>query len=174
MNDHSILRREADILPRKDASTWDRFVQRYPRSLIYQTASWRNAIEQAFPHIQGDFLVIKDADSREILAGLPIYTVNSWILGRRLVSVPFAPIGVPLVADNEHAKTLVRTLMALKVAKRAKYIDIRLRAKSAPYTDTGLFTNSDYVHHFIVIEGDSKSLFSRLARTSVQRGEEGH
>ncbi|HVB58576.1 MAG TPA: hypothetical protein VNE63_19405 [Candidatus Acidoferrales bacterium] len=82
-----------------EEAAWDDFVSQHPRGLVYHRASWKRAIEQAFPHIRGRFLALRDSSTGAIRAGLPIYTVKSWLLGNRAVSVPFASFCEPLISS---------------------------------------------------------------------------
>ena len=86
------------LLPDETAE-WDAFVARHPLGLVYHLSAWTRVLETAFPHIQGRFLVLKDGADGSIRAGLPVYTVKSWLLGRRVISVPFASFCDPLVSS---------------------------------------------------------------------------
>jgi hypothetical protein len=86
---------------------WDDFVLRHPLGSLYHTSEWKRVIEKAFTHIRGRFLVLRDGDSEEILGGLPVYRVSSWLLGRHLVSVPFATVCDPLVTTVQEWNVLV-------------------------------------------------------------------
>jgi hypothetical protein len=62
----------------------------HPLGLVYHLSAWKFVLDDTFPHIRGKFLVLSDAATGEIQAGLPVYAVKSWLLGNRTVSVPFA------------------------------------------------------------------------------------
>src|ERR1700691_3462068 len=79
---------------------WDAFVTRHPLGLVYHLSSWQKVLDSAFEHIRGQFLVLRD-ERGEIQAGLPIYTVKSWLLKDRTVSVPFATMCDPLISSKQ-------------------------------------------------------------------------
>jgi hypothetical protein len=41
---------------------WEAFVLRHPLGSIYHTSEWKKVIEQAFSHIRGRFLVLREGD----------------------------------------------------------------------------------------------------------------
>src|ERR1700691_2956737 len=78
----------AQWLSQDQEPEWDTFVLRHPLGSVYHTSEWKRVIQQGFRHIRGRFLVLREGEAGRILAGLPIYSVSSWLLGNRLVSIP--------------------------------------------------------------------------------------
>src|SRR5207248_7891612 len=91
-------------LEREEDDLWDAFVVRHPHGLIYHRACWRRVLEEAFPHIRGRFLALCDGATGEMAAGMPVYTVKSWMLGNRVVSLPYATVCDPLITDGSQFK----------------------------------------------------------------------
>ena len=79
-----------EITPMR-AEEWDRFVTNHPHGWITHLSEWSLVLEKSFPHMKGHYFTINDHDG-DICAALPIYEVNSWLLGKRLVSTPFCHI----------------------------------------------------------------------------------
>ena len=75
-------------------SEWDSFVARHLWGSLYHTSEWKRVIEQAFPHIRGGFVVLREGAHGEIRAGLPVYRVKSWLLGKRLENGTVVPLVV--------------------------------------------------------------------------------
>ena len=90
---------------------WDSFVETHPSGSIYHLSGWKKVLEESFKHITGEILAICEEDSSEIVAGLPLYLVNSKITGKRYVSSPFANFCDPLTSDPEDAKLLLTILL---------------------------------------------------------------
>src|SRR5687768_17581734 len=84
-----------------EMSRWDRFVLDHSQGLIYHSTLWKNALENAFPHVKGHFLAETEPETGKIKSGIALYTVSSWLLGPRLISIPFATLGEPLVETAE-------------------------------------------------------------------------
>src|SRR6476661_1370625 len=105
-----------------DEPRWDAFVVRHRNGLIYHRGCWRRVLEEAFPHIRGRFLALVDRGTDEIVAGMPVYTVRSWLLGNRVVSLPFATFCDPLIDDEAqfeilwpHVQDLYRRVHARRI-----------------------------------------------------------
>ena len=75
---------EAVWLNPEDYSHWDAFVENHPLGLAYHSSSWKKTLERAFKHIKGHFLALRTAGSGEIVAGVAVYSIKSWLLGNRM------------------------------------------------------------------------------------------
>ena len=147
---------------------WDAFVRRNPRGSIYHTTEWKAVIEQAFPHIRGRFLVLREGEAGSIQAGLPAYQVNSWLLGHRLVSIPFATVCDPLVSTVAEWAALAPALDAERIHTRSRRSEVRatLRAQQVPPT---FERESLFRHHELALDGDFDALCKRFDKQSVRQ-----
>lgn len=159
----------AILLNRSDDPAWDAFIQGRSTSLVYHTTGWRNALESAFPHIRGYFFVIRNETNQQIVAGLPVYSVKSWLTGRRLVSVPFAPISDPVASTSAEVSQLVSRAMELEREEGAKYLEVRVTHGGQLFSETPLKQTSSYLHHYIALKGDPQATFRSFSRTAVQQ-----
>src|SRR5262245_12400266 len=87
-------------LPESDFAEWDEFVQHHEWGLVGHLSGWKRAIEETFAHIRGQVLVLRSSDTGAILAGIPVYEVESRFVGNRTVSIPFATLCDPLVSSR--------------------------------------------------------------------------
>ena len=55
-----------------------------------------------------------------------VYTVRSWILGKRMVSVPLASYVDPLVTESTHLLALANFVARARREERCKSVEIRL------------------------------------------------
>ncbi len=147
---------------------WDSFVLRHPSGSIYHTTEWKRAMEQAFPHIRGRFLVLREVESGQILAGLPVYRVNSWLLGSRIVSIPFATVCDSLVSTAEEWSVLAAELEKERARTNSKKVEIRaaLNGGSLPPLFAG---QSYFVHHELSLDTDFEDLCRRFDKQSVRQ-----
>src|ERR1043165_8425904 len=88
-------------------------------------SAWKFVLEDTLPHIRGKFLVLSDAATGEIQAGLPVYAVKSWLLGNRTVSVPFASFCDPLISRPEDLSILLEEIHDFARRSRSRRIEIR-------------------------------------------------
>jgi CelD/BcsL family acetyltransferase involved in cellulose biosynthesis len=156
------------LLPDETAE-WDRFVARHPLGLVYHLSAWTRVLETAFPHIQGRFLVLRDGGDGSIRAGLPVYTVKSWLLGRRVISVPFASFCDPLVSSAAEFDLLLPHLEQLQRSTKSRLLEVRLTRTAGQLADRRFTLSSGYKHHYLRLDTDCDSLFESFAKTSIRQ-----
>lgn len=155
-------------LSKAQESEWDAFVSEHPLGSVYHTTEWKAAIEQGFPHIRGRFLVLREAESGRMCAGLPIYRVSSWLLGSRLASVPFATVCDPLVTSQEQWSVLAPELEAERCRTRSKKFVIRAALREGPVPE--VFTSqSHFRHHTLTLDSDFEALCRKFDKSSVRQ-----
>ncbi len=156
------------LLPEETAE-WDGFVARHPLGLVYHLSAWTRVLETAFPHIQGRFLVLRDGGDGSIRAGLPVYTVKSWLLGRRVISVPFASFCDPLVSSAAEFDLLLPHLEELQRSTKSRLLEVRLTRTAGQLADSRFTLSSGYKHHYLPLDTDCDSLFESFAKTSIRQ-----
>lgn len=147
---------------------WDAFVTRHPLGLVYHLSSWQRVLENAFEHIRGRFLVLRDGGG-QIQAGIPIYTVNSWLLGNRIVSVPFATVCDPLVSTKEEFSLLWPAIEDASRKHRSQRIEIRTRRLGKDCIPAPLTANARYKHHYLPLGENTDVLFRSFHQSCVRR-----
>ncbi len=139
---------------RKDSSITSRHGKKYSKS--------------AFGHIRGRFLVLKDG-SGQIQAGLPVYTVKSWLLKDRTVSVPFATICDPLVSTQEEFNLLWPAIEDVSGKQGSRRIEIRTRRISTDCMPAFLRASARYKHHYLPLSQNTDALFRSFSQSCVRR-----
>jgi hypothetical protein len=146
---------------------WDAFVYRHELGLVYDLSVWKRMLEDAFPHIQGRFLTLRDNKSGQIVAGLPVYRVRSWLLGNRIVSVPFASVCNPLVSSESQLDLLLPEVIEEYRRNRCRRLEIRMTEATQQLSHPPLSRIARFKHHFLPLEKDPDKLFAGFAKTSV-------
>jgi len=154
------------IDPVKDPQ-WDPFVLEHPYGLICHTSKWKTVLEKSFPHMKGHYFVIKDASS-QITAALPIYVVKSWLLGTRLVSIPFATISDLLISDEDDFNKLWHSVLDYSNSVRTKNIELKTLFSSQMIKDDHLDRVSYYKHHYLEIDRKPIELKKKFHKKSVK------
>lgn len=147
---------------------WDAFVTRHPLGLVYHTSAWQKVLESAFGHIRGRFLVLRDG-AGQIQAGLPVYSVNSWLLKNRTVSVPFATMCDPLISAKEDFDLLWPAIEEASGKNRNQRIEIRARRVSADFMPAHLMASDRYKHHYLALDKNPDALFRSFSQSCVRR-----
>jgi hypothetical protein len=148
---------------------WDEFSRAHPFGLICHSPGWRNFLEGCFRHIRGYCLVRVAQSSGEFRAGLPVYLVDSPVIGRRLVSIPFASLCDPLVSSTGDFNALVGAALEIMRKHRAQFLEIRA-LKSAPMLkDERLGISIYYKTHSLRLESSPGDLMKSFDRTCVRQ-----
>ncbi len=147
---------------------WDAFVTRHPLGLVYHLSAWQRVLESAFRHIRGRFLVLRDGGG-QIQAGLPLYTVKSWLLKDRTVSVPFATMCDPLISTQEEFSLLWPAIEEASAKNRSQRIEIRTRRTSTDCIPVRLTASQRYKHHYLSLDKNPDALFRSFSQSCVRR-----
>jgi hypothetical protein len=156
-----------EILRAEAAPEWDAFAYRHPLGTVYHLSSWRRMIEQAFPHIRGRYLVLRDPDDGEIRAGLPVYAVKSWLLGNRMVSVPFASFCDPLVSSAEELSGFLPAVHQLLREQNCRSLSVRSLATRLDMEAYFGCPESVYKHHYLPLDRSPEKLYASFAKSSI-------
>ena len=154
------------LSPAREAE-WDEFVGRHELGLVYNLSSWKKTLEDAFPHISGRFLALRENTSGQIVAGMPVYRVRSWLLGNRIVSVPFASFCNPLVSDDWQLSLLLPEVLEEYQRNRSDRLEIRMTEATRQLSHPLLSRTARYKHHYLSLDKDPDQLFASLAKSSI-------
>ncbi len=110
-----------DISKTADAD-WDDFVRQHPDGTIYHLSAVHKVIYDTFGH---ETLYLCARRRGEIVGGLPIVHMKSWIFGNMMVSVPFFNYGGILCREEEARQALLQSAAALARKHKVSYIEFR-------------------------------------------------
>lgn len=147
---------------------WDSFVFQHPNGWLTNTSDWQNVIEKTFKHIKGYRLILVDHDTADIYAGISVYTVSSYLTGKRLVSIPFGTICDPLVDKKEHFDKLLEGIIAFKEKKGCDYFELRSSFKNDLLNHGELAEKAFYVQHYLNVQSPDE-LFKKFHRTCTRQ-----
>jgi hypothetical protein len=148
---------------------WDEFVEQHPDGWIYHLSAWHRVLLKSFGHIKGQCLaIIKDADDR-IIAGLPLFTVSSWLTGKRMVSAPFSTLITPLTGKYEQIPLLLSNAQGLCSRNRCSRLEIRNMKSYAGVLPVGFLEVSCFKHHAIDLSQPVEALYKKLDRSCIRQ-----
>jgi FemAB-related protein (PEP-CTERM system-associated) len=138
-------------------SQWDRYVLDHPHASPFHLTAWKKTIEEAFGY-RPYYLAAFDTEIRGLL---PLFLVRNPIIGKALISAPFAVYGGILADDArvrsllyEHAKELGQRL-------NVDYIEFR---NGWPEQSGGPPNVSRYVTFSQPVEPDEAALLAALPK----------
>jgi len=101
---------------------WREFVLRHPRSSVFHTPEWLEALRRTY-----GFAPVAYTTSRvaSVSCGIPFCAVDSWLTGRRLVSLPFSDHCQPLVETGVECDELLEALRDDSHQRGWRYVQLR-------------------------------------------------
>jgi FemAB-related protein (PEP-CTERM system-associated) len=103
---------------------WDHFIASHPQATPFHSTAWIRALQKTFHYGNRSFYAER---SGRITGVLPLFLVANWIVGRCLISTPFADYGGVCAEDEESADVLVARAMEIAVAEKADFLELRHR-----------------------------------------------
>lgn len=155
------------IDPSRD-KRWDVFVESHPWGWICQTSAWGKLLEQCFKHIKGYYLVLFDGNDN-IKAGLPIFSVESWLMGKRMVSIPHATLCDPLVSNPVEMEQLVGAAITLSNKLGMAQIEVRTLMSGPLFCDERFDSLNYFKHHYLPLVSDPEQLKKSFHRSCVRQ-----
>lgn len=144
---------------------WRSFLQRHPRASLFHSEVWLEALRRTYGYQPVVFTT--SAPEEELQNGLLFCQVNSWLTGKRLVSVPFSDHCEPLVRGPGDLDSLLRRLDAEVISRKIRYAEIR---PTHPLdVEISHVSSSAYCSHQLNLRPELTSLFKNLHKDSVQR-----
>lgn len=112
---------------------WPEFLERHPKASMFHTPGWLNTLRLSYGY---EPVVLTTSPPRsELNNGVALCYVNSWLTGRRLVSLPFSDHCDPLIDTGADAECLADDLRYRLHKEHCDYIELR---PTAPILDADL------------------------------------
>ena len=111
-----------ELDPCKDAR-WPRFLLCHPDASVFHTPGWLEALQRTYDYEPVVYTTAPPC--RELINGQVFCRVNSWLTGRRLVSVPFSDHAALLMSEADDLESLLSHLRERVDKESCKYVEIR-------------------------------------------------
>ena len=144
---------------------WTRFVESHPKASIFHTSGWLKALRETYGYRPVAF--VDAAPGREIQNGQVYCIVNSWVTGKRLVSVPFSD-HTALLSGNAESEAILEFLKTLVDRDEYRYIEIRPLG-SHTLQGTPLSVSARFMLHSIPLDTNLSEIYARFHKDCVQR-----
>jgi hypothetical protein len=160
-----LVREVYRIHPLQD-SRWSDLVRRHPRSSVFHDGAWLQALRMTYGYEPIALTTSTPCDQLE--NAIVFSSVNSWLTGRRWVSLPFSDHCEPLVEHFDQLQGLLSDMPVWLRNERLRYIEIR-----PTFALTGLGTHwqswNTYCLHQLDLQPDLNTLFKNCHKSSTQR-----
>jgi CelD/BcsL family acetyltransferase involved in cellulose biosynthesis len=153
------------IEPQRDRR-WDELVKRHPRSSVFHSTAWLEALSRTYQY--RPIAYTTSAAGQKLENGIVCCQVESWLTGRRLVSLPFSDHCEPLVDFEDDLEAIAFAMMEEARRGRWRYLEMR------PLRPFDIVTSLQhatvrYTLHQLDLEPDISTLFRNCHRSSTQR-----
>lgn len=155
----------SEVDPLQD-SRWEGFLQRHPQASVFHSSAWLEAVRRTYGYKPIAYTTAPPGAALQ--NGLVFCRVESWLTGRRLVSLPFSDHCEPLLDTAADPQIFLRALEQEFGHERWRYIEIR--PVNPLVGATGLFHSASvYCFHQIDLRPNLDTLFHNFHKDSVQR-----
>jgi len=147
---------------------WSALLRQHSAASIFHTPSWLDALRRTYGY--EPVVLTTSAPGTELTNGLAFCRINSWLTGRRLVSLPFSDHCEPLVTGPEEFEHVLCSLED-SGCKQFKYIEVRPQSPLGPglETHTGFVKNKTFYFHRLDLRPGLDELFRGFHKNCVQR-----
>jgi CelD/BcsL family acetyltransferase involved in cellulose biosynthesis len=153
------------IEPLKDPR-WDEFLRRHSHASVFHSSQWLQALSRTYGY---EPIALTTAPAGKPLDNaIVLCRVESWLTGRRLVSLPFSDHCEPLVDTTEDLDILSAALKQEFEDSRYDYLEVRPLRPSALSLALDRILVS-YAFHQLNLEPDLDVIFSNFHKSSTQR-----
>lgn len=143
---------------------WNEFLQRHSRSSAFHSTAWLTALSQTYGYRPVAFTTSPAFEQLD--NGMIFCQVESWLTGRRLVSLPFSDHCEPLVDTQEERQIFAAALE--KEVGRWRYLELR-PLQSFDITTSMCNHRVNYSFHQLDLRPDLDEIYERFHKNSTQR-----
>jgi hypothetical protein len=145
---------------------WQEFLSVHPRASVFHTPAWLEALRRTYGY--QPMVLTTNPPETGLTNGLVLCRIDSWLTGRRLVSVPFSDHCEPLVEDEAQLHSLVSALKTELNASGSKYLE--LRPVTPPEAGPMYLQEADaFCLHRLDLAPSLDQLFREFHKDCVQR-----
>ena len=146
---------------------WDSLLETSDQTNFFQTAAWARVLVESYGYRPLYFTLVENGR----LGGLlPVMEVDSWLTGRRGVSLPFSDLCHPVTSDHEVFKRIFEAAVAH--GRRAGWKYLELRGGARFLSDQPAY--SHYLVHTLELSSDEaevRKLFKSNALRNIRKAE---
>ena len=167
MSRESLSSSQISIFNPLERSDWDALVSRFPQCSFFHTSAWLKVLNETYGYLP---IAIALTDQNTTRALTVFMEVDSWLTGKRGVSLPFTDECQPLLFDESDLLILLDQVYALAAKRNWKSLETR----SAPGLEKNALPSLVHYTHKLSLNPDPKSLFSQFStsnRRAVRKAE---
>jgi len=133
---------------------------------IFHTRGWLKALQRTYGYTPS--ALTTSAPDQPLTDALVFCRVDSWLTGRRLISLPFSDFCEPLAATSEVLLPLIAGLQRIAATEHHKYIELRPLTQF-PAPPPGFQISQSFYHHQLDLRPGAPSVYERFHKDCIQR-----
>jgi FemAB-related protein (PEP-CTERM system-associated) len=142
----------------QDHAAWDRFVEQHPHGSPFHQIAWKQSVEKTFGY-EPRYILVEEGG--EIEAVLPLFFVKNLLMGRALISTPFAVYGGILSRSDAAREALVQAARRIGEELKVNFVELR---NAYPEQCSGLANITRYVTFTQEIGPDAAAIMEAIPR----------
>ena len=149
-----------------ESPQWEDLVERHPSASVFHTTNWLKTLNRVYGYKPIVYTTCRPGT--DLTHGIVFSHVDSWLTGRRFVSLPFADHCEPLVESASELGEILGFLRDTLRQARLRYVEIRpLRSELA--VEPGMHGSAFYWLHVLRLHPSLEDLFRGFNKKSIQR-----
>jgi CelD/BcsL family acetyltransferase involved in cellulose biosynthesis len=149
-----------------DDPRWAALVESHPRSSVFHGLKWLRALKNVYGY--QPVVVTTCAAGRRLTNGIVFCLIDSWLTGRRFVSLPFSDHCDPLIDSQAELDALLVHMRQRVLEGKFKYVEIR-PISNQPSAETGFGEGVRYFFHRLDLRPRAEELVRNFHKSCVQR-----
>lgn len=148
---------------------WAELVKRHPKASVFHTVPWLQTLRRTYGY--EPVAVTTSSPTEELKNGLAFCRIDSWLTGRRLVSLPFSDHCEPLCDSTADLNFMMRYLQTVLEEQKWKYLEIRPVDWDFNRLGDGISCqpSTTYCLHRVDLRPGLDEVFRGLDKDSIQR-----
>jgi CelD/BcsL family acetyltransferase involved in cellulose biosynthesis len=145
---------------------WDGFLRTHPRASLFHSSGWLRALATTYGYRP---VAYTTSGFDEPLRNAAVFCeIESWMTGKRLVSLPFSDHSDWLVDQKEDSRSIWEALQQSMQQQRWRHIELRpLRPIGMPVWPG--HTRVKYSFHALDLRPNLETIFTNFHKSSIQR-----
>jgi len=157
----------AVVDPTRD-SRWESIISRFGKASVFHSAAWSRVLCESYGYVP--LFVVAEIES-EPSAVLPLMEANSWLTGKRGVSLPFTDECGLLASEEGSARVVFTKAVELGRDRAWKTVEMRGADGHVPPSDAD---GERFLGHVLNLGNDENGLFEAVAspvRRAIRKAE---
>ena len=128
---------------------------------------WVKVLNDSYSYKPKYFLAYKD---NELVGILPLMFIESWLTGKRAVSLPFSDFCGPLFKADIEPSEILQKIFEICIKERIKYVEFRSATSKFPQEAQHFRTDLNHVLRLDKKESELLKSFSENTRRNIKKG----